>query len=223
MSRLPRRLAPFLLAAIVAAPLAGCGDLSLSRAAGVPTSLASHQLCSAVFVAGLDPDRFYREAVAPQIAPVGFLMHYRVDREQRAVTASFAGLLESRAVYRGPLGCLVLHGALPSDVPIEADQADTSLLPPLAGAEVVEPADPALKAALDRAFTEQDAPPYRQTKAVVIVHDGRIVAERYAPGYGVETPIMGWSMTKSITNALLGILVRQQKLRVEEPAPIAAW
>ena len=39
MSRLPRRLAPFLLAAIVAAPLAGCGDLSLSRAAGVPTSL----------------------------------------------------------------------------------------------------------------------------------------------------------------------------------------
>ena len=58
---------------------------------------------------------------------------------------------------------------------------------------------------------------------MVIVHDGRIIAERYAPGYGVDTPILGWSMTKSVTNALIGILVRQGRLNVDGPAPVAAW
>jgi CubicO group peptidase (beta-lactamase class C family) len=55
------------------------------------------------------------------------------------------------------------------------------------------------------------------------VHDGRIVAERYASGYTLDTPMLGWSMTKSVTNALVGILVRQGRLSTTGPAPIAAW
>jgi hypothetical protein len=46
---------------------------------------------------------------------------------------------------------------------------------------VVEPSDPALKAALDHAFEEPAEPPFRRTKAVVVVHDGKVIAERYAP------------------------------------------
>jgi len=58
---------------------------------------------------------------------------------------------------------------------------------------------------------------------VIVLHNGRIVAERYAPGYGIDTPMFGWSMTKSVTNALLGILVRQGKLVAGAPAPVSAW
>jgi CubicO group peptidase (beta-lactamase class C family) len=57
----------------------------------------------------------------------------------------------------------------------------------------------------------------------VVVHNGRVIAERYAPGYGIDTQVIGWSATKSATNALIGILVRQGKLSLEGPAPIAAW
>jgi CubicO group peptidase (beta-lactamase class C family) len=60
-------------------------------------------------------------------------------------------------------------------------------------------------------------------KAVVILHDGTLVAERYAAGYGVETPILGYSLAKSVINALIGILVRQKKLSVEQRAPVAEW
>ena len=73
------------------------------------------------------------------------------------------------------------------------------------------------------AFAEPDRPPYRWTTAVVVVHDGHVIAERYAPGYGIDTPLLGYSATKSVTSALVGILVRQGRLAVEQPAPVAAW
>src|SRR5436853_251895 len=82
----------------------------------------------------------------------------------------------------------------------------------LARATDVAPTQPALKQAIDRAFAENASPPYRNTKAVVVVRDGRVIAERYAPGYGIDTQVMGWSATKSVTNALIGILARQGKV-----------
>jgi CubicO group peptidase (beta-lactamase class C family) len=211
-----------LLAPLAALTLAGCGSLSPIRAAQVPTSLAAHQLCSAVFVSGVEPERFYRESIAPQVAPAGGLVRREIDREHRAVTASLAGLATSRAVYHGPLGCIVDQDVTPPTV-APARRSGPAVLPPLAGPDPVEPAQPALKAALDHAFAETDQAPHRRTRAVVVVHDGRIIAERYAPGYGVATPQHGWSLTKSATNALLGVLVRDDRLRMDQPAPVAAW
>ena len=210
------------LLGILPLALAGCG--SIDRAAHVASGYVSHQLCSAAFVTGVEPEQYYREAIAPTLQPVGYLARHAVDLERRSVETSFAGLASARAVHRGALGCLVQAGeapapvALPAYEPVPARQPDIAVSP-----EVVEPQQPALKEALDRAFQENPQPPFRSTKAIVIVRDGRVVAERYAPGYGVDTPLLGWSMTKSVTNALLGILVRQGKLDMNAPAPIAAW
>ena len=88
---------------------------------------------------------------------------------------------------------------------------------------MVEPSDPALKAALDHAFEEPAAPPFRRTKAVVVVHDGKVIAERYAAGIGVDTPLLGFSMTKSVVNALIGILTQQGLVTPSMPAPIPEW
>lgn len=206
---------------IVPLSLTACG--SLERAAGVAAGFASHQLCSATFVSRVEPEAFYKEAIAPTMKPVGFLLSHKVDRDRAEVTASFAGLAESRAVYRGELGCLVVRDPLPGAEKREAHTAAPALLPPIAGSEVVEPSTPALKEALDRSFAENASPPYRNTHAVVVVHDGRVIAERYSEGYGVDTPVIGWSATKSVTNALIGVLARQGKLSPTGPAPIAAW
>ena len=85
------------------------------------------------------------------------------------------------------------------------------------------PSDPALKAALDHAFEEPAEPPFRRTKAVVVVHDGKVIAERYAAGIGVDTPLLGFSMTKSVINALIGILTQQGLVTPSMPAPIPEW
>lgn len=203
-------------------PLAACGSLSPLRAGRVPTALAAHEICSAVFISGQDPQRIYDEAIAPQVAAAAPLMRWTVDRSGRSVQASLGGLARSRATFHGALGCVADQGVNPPVVAAPTERAAPQA-PPIAGPAVVAPSDPDLKAALDRAFAEPAQPPLRRTHAVVIVRDGRVIAERYAPGYGVETPIHGWSMTKSATNALLGVLVRQGRLRMDTPAPLAAW
>ena len=97
------------------------------------------------------------------------------------------------------------------------------VLPEIAGPAVVEPADPALKAALDHAFEEPAAPPYRRTRAVVVVRDGKVIAERYAAGIGVDTQLIGFSLTKSVTNALIGVMTQQGLTSPSLPAPIPEW
>ena len=215
---MPRFLLP-----IAALPLmlTACGPIA--RATHVATGFASHQLCSAAFVSRVEPEAFYREAIVPTMRPLGFLLSHKVDHDKAEVTATFAGLAESRSVYRGGLGCLLVQDPLPAVEKIAADASASALLPEIAGPGIVEPSSEALKAALDKAFAENAGPPYRNTKAVVVVHDGRVIAERYAAGYGIDTQVIGWSATKSVTNALIGILVRQGKLSVSAPAPVAAW
>ena len=97
------------------------------------------------------------------------------------------------------------------------------LLAEIAGPDAGRTSDPNLKAALDHAFEEPAAPPFRRTKAVVVVRDGRVVAERYANGIGVDTPLLGFSMTKSVINALIGILTQQGLVSPSMPAPIPEW
>lgn len=205
--------------------LAGCAALRPDRALRTATGTVAHDLCSQTFVSGLDPDQTFAESIAPRpgLRWIAWGLGYHVDRPQQQVTAAFAGGWTSRAVHRGRWGCVLVHG----DEPVEQPQGPVAppapaLLADIAGPQPVATADPQLQAALDAAFVE---PPgqRRQTQAVVVVHDGRIIAERYAPGYGTDTPLLGFSMTKSVVNALVGVLVQHGRLAVDQPAPVPAW
>jgi CubicO group peptidase (beta-lactamase class C family) len=161
----------------------------------------------------------------PATGLISWALNYTVDRVRRDVTVTLLGFGNSHAIYRENLGCYLDHGDAVADITLAAADMKPSqvLLPGIAGAAVVAPADPQLAAALDRAFTEPERPPLRHTKAVVVVKDGRVVAERYAEGYDIDTPILGFSATKSVISALTGILVRKGALKLDQPAPVAAW
>ena len=212
----------FAFAAVVVA----CMIYRPDRALRTATGTAAHDLCSETFVSQLDPELVFAESLAPRpgFRWIAWAVNHHVDPIRREARASLLGTLPSRAVFREGVGCVLVHGneriataTLRGAVPAEP------LLPAIAGPVAVEAADPGLKAALDAAFLETQHPPHANTKAIVIVHNGRVIAERYAEGYGVNTPILGFSMTKSVVNALIGILVRERKLAVDAPAPVAAW
>lgn len=77
-----------------------------------------------------------------------------------------------------------------------------------------------LARALDALFTAKDI---GETRAVVVMYGGRVIAERYAPGYHQNTRFLGWSMSKSVTGVLIGLLVADGRLRLDETPPIPAW
>ena len=124
------------------------------------------------------------------------LLGFQIDRTARTVDASVAGLFGSHADYHEGFGCVLRHGREPyilrSDIEALKIPKSPPLLAEIAGPEIVAPSNPALKAALDHAFEEPAEPPFRRTKAVVVVHDGKVIAERYAPGIGVDTPLHGF-------------------------------
>jgi CubicO group peptidase (beta-lactamase class C family) len=197
-----------------------------ARVAGVPVHFTSHQLCSATFVAGMDPTEYYDQAIKPKLGPIRAFLRYEVDRQRQEVRTHLAGLVHSRAVHDGPFGCRILHPGREARLfQGEADDREPPVVspPPIAGPGIVAPANEKLSEALDHAFAESESGPRRFTKAVVVLHRGRVVGERYAAGVTPATPLIGWSMTKSVTNALLGILVRNGKLDMHKPAPIAEW
>jgi CubicO group peptidase (beta-lactamase class C family) len=80
-----------------------------------------------------------------------------------------------------------------------------------------------LDAALDAAFAPKGYNGLPDTRALLVVHRGTIVAERYAQGFGPESRMQSWSMAKTVTQALVGILVGQKRLDLHAPAPVPAW
>lgn len=213
---------------LTASAAAGIG-FRPDRAIRVATGVVAHNVCSKTFVSGLDPQTAFSETVERDgLRRIGRTLRFQIDRTAGTVDASAAWLFGSRAVYHEGFGCVLRHGTREPYVPkSDVDALRVPKTPPLleeiAGPDVVAPANPALKAALDHAFEEPAEPPFRRTKAVVIVHDGKVIAERYATGIGVNTPLLGFSMTKSVVNAVVGVLTQQGLVTPSMPAPIPEW
>lgn len=81
----------------------------------------------------------------------------------------------------------------------------------------------ALRDAVEPLFASDADASSGETRAVIVMHDGKIVAERYAPGYGPETKHISWSIAKSVTAVLVGIMVSDGRLSLDEPVPVPAW
>jgi CubicO group peptidase (beta-lactamase class C family) len=217
------------LASILVVSAAVVIGVRFDRTFRVVTGVVAHDICSKMFISGFDPQVVFAETVTREgVRGFSSVLKYDVDRSSKVVRASLAGWAGSRAAFHDGLGCIILHGSAEPYLP-KIDVAElkatrtTPLLAEIGGPTAIEPSNVKLRAALDHAFEEPPAPPYRRTKAVVVVLDGTIVAERYAPGVGVDTPLLGFSMTKSVVSAMIGILVQQGRLSTSQPAPIAEW
>jgi CubicO group peptidase (beta-lactamase class C family) len=212
-----------LIAGLIAAAIHTRPDLALR----VATNVVAHNVCAKTFVSGLDPQTSFAEiADRDGIRRLRWLLRYTIERTKGLATASVAGLFESRAAFHEGFGCVMLLGPEPYLLKVDVTSLkgkEPSLLPDIAGPDIVVPSDPKLQAALDHAFEEPTQPPFRRTKAVVVVRDGTVIAERYARGVGIHTALPGYSLTKSVVNALIGVLTQQGLVTPSLPAAIPEW
>lgn len=186
-------------------------------------------LCSGVFVSERAPEDvargsayfFMPRAEQDQVK-------WTIDREARTARASL-GAITRQARYYGDQGCIIerpdtpgihftpvkvsttLPDAASQDWPM-GDRADTRPLP--GGID-----RGTLEAATDAAFAD----PAALTAAFLVVHKGRIVAERYAPGITKDTQLESWSMGKSLAATLFALLVKDGTYTLEQPAPVPLW
>lgn len=192
------------------------GGVYVVRVASILAAYKAKMLCSEVLLAHRDSDAVLTELEIDDLKPLRYISA-SVDMPARRATASVTGLVRHEAVYQDERGCVLQSG--PSTRASVASQNNEG------GPDetLVSDTNRALEPVLDRAFAEPNPQRSRRTRAVVVVRDGRIVAERYAPGFTKDTPILGWSMTKTMINALVGILVKEGHLAVDRPVPIAEW
>ena len=176
-------------------------------------------VCSNVFLAGRDPQEVLRVDVqAPGIALLK-AMHVSVGLERGVVRAGFLGFIGGGlAVSRPGRGCTVLpDGKLDSVAAAPAPTASVprpsfpltapALWPDGTGVETKPTIDQVLQNA---AFLGPGA------RAIVVVDHGRIVGERYAEGFAPTTPLLGWSMTKTVMAGVIGMLIKDGKLSLDQ-------
>lgn len=185
----------------------------------VGSGYAAKIVCSNVFVAGRDADEVLAVDVQAPGHPLLRLMRIDVDRQQRKVHAALLGFIGGQdAIYRDGLGCTVTpHGKLAkATVPTPALVPDDPAALWPQGARI-EP-DPAVAAVL--ADPAAVGPGMR---AAVVVHRGRIVGEVYGEGFTKDTPLLGWSMTKTVNAAIIGTLMRDGRLSPDDQKLFPQW
>jgi CubicO group peptidase (beta-lactamase class C family) len=149
-------------------------------------------------------------------------MRVSVDRAGRRVdSALFGGIAPSTAIFRPGLGCSVVPaGTLAADLVVPAAGAASTVADAAQAWPVGEAVSPVPSVAALLAREDLAGPGLR---ALVVVKDGRIIAERYGEGFDARTPLLGWSMTKTVNAALIGILVRDGRMRLEEDHLLPQW
>ncbi|MEE2565988.1 serine hydrolase domain-containing protein [Hyphobacterium marinum] len=209
-------LAALIVAGVAALNLSALGQIYIPAGTGI----VAKQTCSLTWVSGLDPDRARAMYLDPLLGDAGTVMSADIDEEARTVRASALGLWGATAVWRDGLGCTLVHRPALFDADLtvpwedEPDYFDLDMSHRDANFDTET-----LSAAVDAAFGGEDDP--RNTMAVAVFHQGRLVAERYGNGADRTTRLHGWSMTKSAMATLAGVLTQQGRLDITEAGQVA--
>lgn len=183
-------------------------------------------MCSCVFLGDRDEASVWED----ELSILKKHLSIKVNRMNETVEASMYGRTK-KAIYRPGKGCTLENGEVKEHayVPLRKATSNARFEPWPYGDDISAQQLPdfidmdRLNQALDSAFAEPYTDKTRNTRAVIVLYDSLLVAERYATGFSKTSRMAGWSMTKTVTNALYGILSKQNKIDIHQPAPMKEW
>ncbi|WP_395043469.1 serine hydrolase domain-containing protein [Flavobacterium sp.] len=153
-----------------------------------------------------------------------------IDDAERFVTSKVYGFKERKAIYREGLGATLINDDFDVSKPYETPkrtQLKRALPFPFGDLELKDTAFTnidyqKLNTTVENAFDKKGIK-NKRTRSVIVIYKDKIIAEKYDVGFNKNSKILGWSMTKSITGTLFGILQKQGKIDIDKPAPIDEW
>lgn len=201
------------------------------RAFPIISGYGAKNLASAIYIQHRNPADIIKEDLGDFPLSLG---SYTVNEKDSSVTASVWGLARRKAIFRHGLGCTLINDVSEEQVRLQhfdlppVPPANRDSLPWPYGDQITDSITPViditrLDRAIARAMNETTKGKPAFTRAVLVIYDGKIVGERYAPGFDKNTPMLGWSISKSLTAAMIGILVKEGKLDIDKPAAVAEW
>nr|WP_315205964.1 serine hydrolase [uncultured Flavobacterium sp.] len=154
----------------------------------------------------------------------------KIEDVGKFAVASVYGLKERKAIYREGLGATLINDDFDVSKPYlvpKRTKLNNNLPFPYGNKE---PKDTVfanvdytkLNAAVANAF-DKKGELKKRTRSLLVIYKDKIIAEKYDTGFDKNSKILGWSMTKSITSAMFGILEKQRKFDIDAPAPIPEW
>jgi len=207
----------------------------ISRIALLGSGYMAQTLCAGLFVSGRDMESLMTQDLSgPGLEPLQLFTPV-VDHEAQTVRATAFGLFGQTAIFRDGLGCTLIHDKTVASLRAQGANLFASTPAPMAQAEWpvgarvtsrpwAEGVDEAAVAqAIEAIFSEPDPARPRNTRALVVVHRGRIVAERYVPGFDAQMPMIGWSMSKTAINALAGLRIKDQAITLDATDLMPEW
>ncbi len=177
----------------------------------VGTGYAAKIVCSNVFLANRNPQEVNALDVQAPGHPLLKFVDVSVDNSGETVTAHIFGFFApNKAVYRPGLGCANVHGT----------DLRPQLTTPMDAAALI--ADININPAV-QSIIENPAFAGPGMRAVAVLKDGQIVAETYAQGFDADTPLLGWSMTKSVMATLIGMRISEAKMDLQRDHLLPEW
>lgn len=196
-------------------------------ALNIITGYSSKNMASGLFLA--DRDQISMEEEDNGFFPIS-LASYDVNIKDKTVSASIFGLMKRKAIYIDGLGGILINEDYSPEMEFKVPrrnflknnssypfgnkyQRDTIF---------DEINAKQLRLAVEKAF-DRKGEKEQQTRSVLVIYKDKIIAEKYAEGFDQESLMHGWSMTKSLTSTIYGVLQKQGKMDINDPSGIVAW
>ena len=207
----------------------GYSSYLLWQVARVTVGYKTKLLCSGVFISQRTPESILSNDLSEGLSkPLAFIINQiQTEVTEQAAIGNLFGLVTRKAVFRPGLGCTLLVDSSESQLRSQIEAIPVSSIKPkdLTKVDRLPPEIDSIKLQefVEASFAEKNANDSPRTRALIVLYDGSIVAEQYAPGFNKDTPLIGWSMTKGVTGALVGILVKEGKLSLEDRNLLPQW
>ena len=209
----------FLALLLGVASFAGFPPSYLMAAPGVATGIGSKLLCSARYVSGFSQQQSFDDLV--QYSGILGELTVKYDEVQKSVTTSLFGLSEKTANYIPNIGCAIDYSGFNQRASLQTELVPASDEAWPAG-DAVGTADSDMQGLLERMLATDNVEGFN-TRAFLVAHRGKVIAEAYGQGADADTPLLGWSMAKSLMAVMLANLEYRGVLDLDAAPEFEPW